>query len=43
MGTPAGVNRLGARAVSNLCMAQYESKPNTMGVSDFLWQWGQVS
>lgn len=38
---PAGENRMGARDISNAVAAQSESVPNTLGVSDFVWQWGQ--
>lgn len=38
---PAGKNRPGARNISNICSAQYESNPNGLKASDFLWQWGQ--
>ncbi|MDJ0837038.1 MAG: peroxidase family protein [Acidobacteriota bacterium] len=38
---PSGSQRPNPRTVSNLVCAQPESKPNTQGVTDFLWQWGQ--
>ncbi|MEZ5331918.1 MAG: peroxidase family protein [Thermoanaerobaculia bacterium] len=38
---PAGPNRSGARAVSNSCLAQDRSRPNSKRASSFLWQWGQ--
>ena len=41
MDAPAGSNRPSAREISNICNAQYESKPNKARASDFLWQWGQ--
>jgi len=34
-------SRPGAREVSNAVAAQDVSKPNSLQVSDFLWQWGQ--
>lgn len=37
----AGLNRPSAREVSNAVNAQLETEPNTLGASDFLWQWGQ--
>ncbi len=37
----AGENRPSARAVSNGVSSQDGSIPNTLGASDFLWQWGQ--
>ncbi|MCH8014374.1 MAG: peroxidase family protein, partial [Candidatus Dadabacteria bacterium] len=39
--TLAGEGRPSARAVSNAVSLQEESIPNTLGASDFLWQWGQ--
>jgi len=39
--TLAGENRPSARAVSNAVSSQDGSIPNTLGASDFLWQWGQ--
>lgn len=39
--TLAGEGRPSARAVSNALSLQEESIPNTLGASDFLWQWGQ--
>ena len=41
MNTPAGDNRPSARAISNACSAQYESRQNGKRATDFLWQWGQ--
>jgi peroxidase len=38
---PAGPQRLSARAVSNIVSDQDGSIPNSLRVSDFLWQWGQ--
>lgn len=37
----AGPNRMGPREISNAVCAQTGSIPNTLGASDFLWQWGQ--
>ena len=37
----AGENRLSARTISQIVNAQNHLIPNTIGVSDFLWQWGQ--
>ncbi len=37
----AGALRPSAREVSNLVIAQEETLPNSHGVTDFLWQWGQ--
>ncbi len=39
--TLAGENRPSARAISQAVNAQDHSIPNTVGASDFLWQWGQ--
>ena len=39
--TLAGENRPSARAISQVVNAQDHSIPNTVGASDFLWQWGQ--
>lgn len=39
--TLAGEGRPSARAVSNAVSLQEVSIPNTLGASDFLWQWGQ--
>ncbi|MEO1370348.1 MAG: peroxidase family protein, partial [Acidobacteriota bacterium] len=39
--TLAGADRPSARAVSNAVCAQSELMPNALGVSDFIWQWGQ--
>lgn len=33
--------RPNARAISNVVVAQTESKPNTKNVTDYLWVWGQ--
>jgi hypothetical protein len=38
---PAGPQRLSARAVSSIVSDQDGSVPNSLHVSDFLWQWGQ--
>lgn len=37
----AGSDRPSARVVSNGICDQRELQPNRLGVSDFLWQWGQ--
>ncbi len=39
--TLAGPHRPSARLVSNQVSAQSEDLPNTMGLTDYLWQWGQ--
>ncbi|MGD2182050.1 peroxidase family protein [Lusitaniella coriacea] len=39
--TPSGTTRPSARAVSNAVSAQSGSIPNSLHVSDWLWQWGQ--
>ncbi|GJM25062.1 MAG: hypothetical protein DHS20C16_14770 [Phycisphaerae bacterium] len=41
VGAPSGVDRPNARAISNTVAAQDEEIPNSAGVSDFVWQWGQ--
>lgn len=38
---PSGANRPSAREVSNAVAARTESRPNAVGASDFVWQWGQ--
>ncbi|MEM7391210.1 MAG: peroxidase family protein [Verrucomicrobiota bacterium] len=38
---PSGGDRPNPRAISNACSQQNDDRPNAMGVSDFLWQWGQ--
>jgi hypothetical protein len=38
---PGGQDRMSAREISNNLAAQPESMPNSAGVSDFVWQWGQ--
>jgi peroxidase len=38
---PAGVTRKSPREISNMIAAQDESILNTLGASDFIWQWGQ--
>jgi hypothetical protein len=37
----AGGQRPSARAISNACVDQPDSIPNSTGASGFLWQWGQ--
>ncbi|MFK7760491.1 MAG: peroxidase family protein [Phycisphaerales bacterium] len=40
--TPSGASRPSARMISNLVAAQDGIDiPNTLGLSDFVWQWGQ--
>lgn len=39
--TLAGADRPGARTISNQVNTQGESRPNPLGLSDYLWQWGQ--
>jgi len=42
VGAPAGALRPSARLISNLVASQDGADiPNTRGLSDFLWQWGQ--
>jgi len=41
LSAPAGVQRPLVREVSNIVADQEGDLPNPMGVSDFLWQWGQ--
>ena len=38
---PAGAARPNARAISNAVASQTSSVINSLGVSDWLWQWGQ--
>ncbi|MBT8207905.1 MAG: hypothetical protein KJO18_06505 [Acidimicrobiia bacterium] len=39
---PAGPDRPSPRLISNLVVAQNgDDIPNTLGLSDFMWQWGQ--
>lgn len=37
----AGGERPSPREISNVVGAQYELRPNSVGASDVLWQWGQ--
>ena len=37
----AGENRPSAREISNAVCAQPGSLPNSLGLTDYLWQWGQ--
>ncbi len=39
--TPAGIDRPSARLISSQVSAQADERPNTLGLSSFLWQWGQ--
>jgi hypothetical protein len=41
-GTPAGADRKGTREISNIVCAQDDSIPNTIRVSSFLWNWGNI-
>jgi hypothetical protein len=41
-GTPAGADRLGAREISNIVCAQTDPIPNSINVSGFLWNWGNI-
>lgn len=38
---PSGADRPGPRAISNAVHAQYASRPNAAGFTDYFWQWGQ--
>lgn len=40
-GAMAGRNRPAPRVVSNIVFAQAGDRPNRIGASDFVWQWGQ--
>jgi hypothetical protein len=42
MGTPAGADRLSAREVSNIVCSQTDSIPNSVNVSGFVWNWGNI-
>lgn len=37
----SGLDRPSPRVVSNIVFAQDENRPNKIGASDFVWQWGQ--
>lgn len=37
----AGAQRLSARTISNRVNRQTRSRPNPLGLTDYLWQWGQ--
>ncbi len=37
----AGSDRPSPRMISNHVFSQAQSKPNSLGATDFLWQWGQ--
>lgn len=39
--SPAGSDRPSPRVISNHVFSQAQSKPNSLGATDFLWQWGQ--
>ncbi len=38
---PAGEGRISPREISNIMASQEESFLNSLGASDFIWQWGQ--
>ena len=38
---PAGATRMSPRVISNIMASQDESILNSLGASDFIWQWGQ--
>ncbi len=38
---PSGVGRPSAREISNTVHTQTSDRPNSLGASDYLWQWGQ--
>ena len=40
-GQMSGQDRAGPREVSNAVANQTHSRPNTLGLSDYVWQWGQ--
>ena len=40
-GAPSGPDRPNPRAISNACSAQAGNIANSVGASDFVWQWGQ--
>ncbi len=39
--SPSGADRPSARLISNVVSAQSEALPNSLGLTSFLWQWGQ--
>lgn len=39
--TPSGADRLSAREISNLIVAQDQSFPSQTGLTSMVWQWGQ--
>jgi peroxidase len=41
-GTPAGADRKSAREISNIVCAQDGSIPNSVNVSSFVWNWGNI-
>jgi hypothetical protein len=41
VGTPAGEGEPSAREISNTVFAQDHLVPNSVNVSDYIWQWGQ--
>jgi hypothetical protein len=41
-GTPAGADRLSAREISNIVAAQADSILNSVPVSSFVWNWGNI-
>jgi hypothetical protein len=41
-GTPGGADRLGAREISNIVCAQDDSIQNSVNISNFVWNWGNI-
>ncbi len=41
MSSPSGQNRPSAREISNVLGDQQQSIPNALGLSDYIWAWGQ--
>lgn len=41
-GTPAGADRLSPREISNIVCDQADSIPNSVNVSGFVWNWGNI-
>jgi len=42
LGTPAGADRLGARLISNIVCAQDGPIQNSVRISSFVWNWGNI-
>ncbi|MCB1095697.1 MAG: hypothetical protein KDN22_09000 [Verrucomicrobiae bacterium] len=38
---PAGSERASARSISNACASTSGDKPNSLALTDYVWQWGQ--